>query len=413
MRCVIAVACLVMWLPLWRAEAQPKVTLPMPKPGQLDALVPVMAHSARVVTVSDTHGLLAVGHWTSFADGQVSLIRLDAKGTPAASAAYLKLPKPAGLLKNKNYVTGMAFHPKLPILYAWQDIDGHYTNPVPATTPAEVKQFDHLCVYNLAKDPPELMVHVCRGDEFLFGQQGGALAVDPTGSYLYVPNLREIKNAGSLRFARFPLDADGLPIIAESKDPAPARIKKIEELNTAEKFSPPQITPIEYVHLFNLNAYGSGHCFVPIGKDAVIAGGYQGLMTWRPDDKHATLHGLPLRNSGHVQFAVHPSLPAIFATSHYSPQNSFFRAEHIDGYLTLLPKQYVIEGSKLTGPPAVFSKAKKLAVGGENALYIIDLDDHGFPTGVPTRVLVNCPQVRAMVYSERFERAYVGVEVSK
>ena len=67
----------------------------------------------------------------------------------------------------------------------------------------------------------------------------------------------------------------------------------------------------------------------------------------------------------------------------------------------------------MAGQPVIMPKQKKLLVGGEYQVYVIDLDEKGFPTGDPTQVVVNCSQVRAMVYSERFERAYVGVEVSK
>jgi hypothetical protein len=275
-------------------------------------------------------------------------------------------------------------------------------------------EFDHLCIYNIAKDPPELVVSMCRGVEYIYGQQGGGLAVDPTGSYLYVPNLREIKNAGSLRIGRFPLDADGLPALTDAKDPMAARVKKLTEINAAGKGIPPQMAPIEYVHIFNLNQYGAGHTFVPIGKDIVLSSGAQGLMAWRAEDKHAALHGLPFKFRGHMRFVVHPTAPAVFSTAaHHPPLNSFFRAEQHEGYLTGLPKQYVIEGSILTGPPAILAKQKKLAVGGEYYVYVMSLDDNAFPTGDVTQVYVNCPQVRALVYSERFERAYVGVEVSK
>ena len=80
--------------------AQPKITLTPPKNGKLDSLVPVMAHSARVAAVGDIHGMLAFGHDHTFADAHVSLVKLDAKGNPAAYAMQLKLPKPVALVKN-------------------------------------------------------------------------------------------------------------------------------------------------------------------------------------------------------------------------------------------------------------------------------------------------------------------------
>ena len=180
------------------APAQPTVALVPSKAPRVDALVPVMAQSARCIALSETHGLLAFGHDKTYADAHVSLVKLDAKGTPFAYAIPIKLPKPAALVKNKNYVTGLAFHPKLPLLYVWQEIDVYFTNP-PPPAPPETMQFDHLCIIDISKETPELMLGMCRGLEFIYGQQGGAIAVDATGSFLYVPNIREIKNAGSLR----------------------------------------------------------------------------------------------------------------------------------------------------------------------------------------------------------------------
>ena len=395
------------------AFAQSKITLPPPKTGTIQSLVPVMAQHARCAALSDVHGLLAFGHDKTYPDAHVTLFRLDAKGNPTVFGTPITLPKPAGLVKNKNYVTGLAFHPKLPLLYVWQDLDVFYTNPPPPPPPGTM-EFDHLCVFNIAKETPELLVTFCRGLEFIYGQQGGAVAIDPTGSCLFVPNLREIKNAGSFRLGRFPLDGDGLPALVDAKDPIAVRTKKLMELNTAKPLMPPQLTPIEYVHLFANNQHGSGHTLCPLSKDVLIASVNQGLLTWRPEDKSSALHGMPLQQVGHTRFVVHPTLPAIFATA-ANKQNPdiLFRAEHAEGYLTLLPKQYVIPESELSGPPALLAKQKKVIVGGQYMVYQLDLDDKGFPVGEPIQTQVNCPRVRALIASERFERVYVAVEVSK
>ena len=394
-------------------SAQPTIALVPAKAPRFDALVPVMAQAARCIALSETHGYLAFGHDKTYADAHVSLVKLDAKGTPFAYAIPIKLPKPAALVKNKNYVTGLAFHPKLPLLYVWQEIDVYFTNP-PPPAPPETMQFDHLCILDISKETPELMLGMCRGLEFIYGQQGGAIAVDATGSFLYVPNIREIKNAGSLRIGRYPLDGDGFPALTDAKDPIAARVKKLAELSTAGKAMPPTQTPIEYVTLFHVSGHGCGQAMHPLGKDVLISSVANNLISWRPDDKNAAVHGLPMKFGGHTQFVVHPTLPAIFATtSNYQRPDILVRAEHVEGYLTLLPKQYIIPESKLSGPPAILSKQKKVAVGGQNRVYLIDLDDKGFPTGEFTQTPVNCPQVRTMIYSERFDRLYVGVELSK
>jgi hypothetical protein len=174
------------------------------------------------------------------------------------------------------------------------------------------------------------------------------------------------------------------------------------------------LTPIEYVNLFNVTLYGCGQAFQPLGKDVVIAGVHSGLLTWRPQDKEVTIHGLPLKFSARTEFVVHPRLPVIFAAPyHWVKADSLFRVEHVEGYLTLLPRQYVIPASLLSGPPAIVTKQSKVAIGGQYCVYVVNLDDKGFPSGDVTQVQVNCPQVHTLVYSERYDRLYVGVDVSK
>ena len=103
----------------------------------------------------------------------------------------------------------------------------------------------------------------------------------------------------------------------------------------------------------------------------------------------------------------------LFATAFWNKnEESFYRVEHADGYLSLLPRQYVIPESRLTGPPTVLGNGK-LAIGGRYQVYLVSLDDKGVPTGdvIQTRVL--SPGVRALVYSPKFDRLYVGVELSR
>src|SRR5262249_6912960 len=153
------------------ASAFPKVTFAPPKTGTIKNLVPVMAQSARCAAVSDVHQMLAFGHDKAYTDAQVSLVRLDAQGTPLAYATPIKLPRPSGLDKLPSYVTGVAFHPRLPLLYVWQDFAGVYANPPPAA-PKEVMLFDHLHIVSFAKETPEVLISLCRGQEYIYAQGG-------------------------------------------------------------------------------------------------------------------------------------------------------------------------------------------------------------------------------------------------
>jgi hypothetical protein len=394
------------------ALAQPQTMLRPAKDGQLANLVRVPVPDARSVALSESLGLLAFCQGDKSLDGQVSLVKLDAKGNPAAFATTWKMPRPAALAKFANYGVSAAFHPKLPLLYVWQDITLPYNNP-PPPVPAETQLFDHLCIYNVAKTPPELVVSLCRGPLFIYGMQGGGLAVDSAGEFLYVPNLRDLKNAGSFRFGRFRLDNAGLPVLEEkdAKLPAAARVKRLTEWNAAKGGVPPELTPQEYVYQFAFSFAGAGHSFYPLSRDVVIAGVWPALVSWRPGDKTATLHGLPLKKAGNMLLVPHPKLPLIYVTP--APSDSVFLVHHSDGYLSLLPHQYTFPDTYLTSPPAVLGKAGKLAVGGHHHVYVADLDDEGRVRPEVTRVRVLSPAVRALVYSPRFDKLYVGVEVSR
>ena len=89
---------------------------------------------------------------------------LDGAGLPAGAPTWITLPKPAVLATNVNYPLGLQFHPKLPLLYVWQDI----------TAPPGDKQekhaafsnhleFDHLLLYAIKPGALELVQTGARG----------------------------------------------------------------------------------------------------------------------------------------------------------------------------------------------------------------------------------------------------------
>jgi hypothetical protein len=393
------------------APAQVKITLDAPRLGKVDILTPVTAPSARCVALGEAQGLLAFGHERPHTDADLSLVKLDVQGRPSAAATAWKVPAEKWQEKLPSYIVSVAFHSKLPLLYVWRDVPLNYA--VPASAPAETKLYDHLLIYNVAKDPPELLASLCRGDGYSFGQQGGALTVDPAGQFLYVPNVKEFKT-GFFHFGRFPLDADGLPSVlpeAEAKLPAPQRAKRLTELNAANPFAPPEQTPTEYIYVLAGNPYGCGHSFHLVSNEAIIAGGWNGLITWRPNDNVTPLHALSVRPGVKTLLAAHPALPVLYATPYNT--DSLYRVEHAEGYLTLVPQQWAFPEAKLTSAPAVFAKGTKVAVGGHYGIYVVSLDAQGHATSEAVFARVFNPAVRALVYSPRFDRLYVGVELSK
>jgi hypothetical protein len=392
--------------------AQPQVTLAPAKVGTVPSLVRVAVPPAVSVALSETLGYLAFAHERSYVDAHVSLVKLDAKGNPAAYCTSWKLPRPPEVLAKFGFsALSVAFHPKLPLLYVWQDVGLNYGVPLTGQPPAW-SQFDHLLIYSIAKETPELVVSLFRGEQTHFGMSGGALAVDPAGEFLYVPSVCEAKSR-FLHFGRFRLDGDGMPLAdtADLKLPLPARIKKLVERSVAKTLTPTQITPIEYVHVLPMNLYGGANSIYLLSKDAIITGGPHGVVTWRPDDKLATMHALPVKTPGQTLVSAHPTLPYLFATT--ANTDSFFRVAHADGYLSQLPLQITLPQTRLFSTPMVFDKGKRVAVGGHYYVYIVSLDAKGEPEPAVIKVPVLSPTVRTLIYSERWDRLYVGVEVSK
>jgi hypothetical protein len=395
------------------AVAQPSYTFDAAKKGSLANLTPVIAPSARAAALHDALGILAFIHERNY-DTHVSLFRLDAKGTPSIDASQWKLPCPPGLMKAGNYPLALAFHPKLPLLYVWQDVGIQFGNP-PAAPSAELDPFDHLLVYDVAKDPPTLVTSLVRGKTggILHGQQAGGLTVDRDGTFLYVPNFHDPKNYSYFQFGRFPLDAEGLPDILGEKDgklPRDQRLKKLAERNVAGPLLPPQVTPFNYGYIVCYNQHGAGACFYPLSADAILSSAARGLVLWRPNDKDSGLNAIPLKNVNYVLFAVHPTLPFVYATV---PDATFlYFVRHADGYPTLLPELWTAP-MKLTSKPVVLGKSGKVAVGTIYHLYLFTPDAQGRPGRDLTQVPVFNPAVRAMIYSERFDRLYVSTELSK
>ena len=394
-------------------SAQAPVQLSKAKTGTLANLVTVPVPWAGCAAVGDAANCLAFGHEKSYPHAHVSVVRLDAKGNPAAYSIPLKLPKPAGMVKNANYTLCLTFHPKLPLLYVWQDIDIAYVLAVGLPN-ADLAQFDHLLIYDVAKETPELLASLCRGPEYMYGCTGGAIQADSGGDFLYVPNLRDPKQPGVLKVGRFALDENGLPRLEDDKDaklPLPARLKRLAELNAVTPLSPHQISPQEHVYLFPYNPVGCGQGFHAASRDAVIVGSWNGLVTWRPDDKQVALSGLSIRASGRKFLSAHPILPLVFVSVYNS--DVVFRMEHGEGYLSQLPQAYVFPEASFFTPPALMSKSKKLAMGGRWFVYVVDLDEQGRCRPELTRVQVLNSAVMALVYSERHDRLYVSVEISK
>jgi hypothetical protein len=391
------------------------LTLPDVKDSRVANLQPVTAPEVRCAAVSD-NGWLAFGHRPTYKKGHVSLFRLDAQGKPAAAVAtLLTIPHPAAVARNPNSPVSLVFHPKLPLLYVWQDIQlPPNAPPLPAAT---VKDLDHLLIYSLEKPAPELILSLCRGPEFAHGKTLGSVAVDSAGKRLFIPNLQDPKNAAAVMLGAYDLDADGLPVWSDRSVPkGAAKAARVAAINAAKVAGKPvlpqSLTPYDSTYTFPVSPFGCGYGMVPITDRVLLFGGPYGVMGWEPSNRRVKVHGMFLENFARpYAVAGHPTLPVVYATS--LTYNVAFRLKHADGYLTLMPQKVELTGATLLSPPAVMGRSGKVAFGGSRRVYFVGLNDKGDFKPERTQVVVDNPAVEALVYSEKFDRLYVPVEISK
>ena len=351
-----AIVALVIAVPL--AGADFTIKLGAADLTKLPYIVPVVAPSA-TPAASQTFPWFAVGHRID-KEAQVSLFNLDAQGQATGMPVVLKLPEPPGLAERMTFPLSIAFHPSLPLLYAWQDVEALKGDPAPPVDPAW-NDLDHLLIYSLDGPAPELLLNLCRGAMFHTGNRAGSIAVDAVHGRLYVPNLRfrEKAPADSFGIGWFSLAADGLPIESDEESSEvptplppekaalerPARAAALRALLAAGKPTGAfRHTPPDN---YGFNAPPAGAGFIPISRDVFIVGGTYGPVTWNLADRNAG-PGVPdarelCRLSNRI--TGHPRLPILYASmSGYGYAHAM---EHADGYLTLVPQVLYLNGARI------------------------------------------------------------------
>jgi hypothetical protein len=412
------------------AHGQAKVPVPAVADTTFDNLVRVSAPAASLAVVHDDLGWLLFAHQAKYAEAQVTLHHLEAEGK-LGEPILLKLPKPAALAKYPSYATGLAFHPKLPLLYVWQDIEFPKDErkvplPLAATDAAAVAEFDHLLIYSLESGKPELLVGLARAPQFVYSRPAGSVAVDQAGERLYVPNIAgDPRNTGTT-IGSYVLYPDGIPIVGtvedskalDEKPTAEARAAHIAAIQSAHQarkpVAPQRIAPAGGYHFYPDSAVGSGIGFVPVGRDKVLTGAYHatGLVSWTPEERQCRLQSYQIASEYNYKYpSAHPTLPQVYVSDFGS--GKIYRFEHADANITLVPQRAELAAAHLSTPPVILRKANKLAVGGHQRVFLVSLDDRGKFKPERQQMLVGNHYIQALAYSEKYDRLYAAVEKGK
>jgi hypothetical protein len=388
--------------------------------GTIDFSHRIQAPGAKCMAVSDTVNLVAIGHRPSKEAARVSLYRLDSRGQPADKPVVLNLPRPVWCKDRITYPVSLAFHPRLSLLYVWQDVEA-LKEGTPGEDPA-YKELDHLLIYNVEGEQPELLVGVARGPEYAVGNLAGAIVFDQQARRLYVPNARIVKPQLTPAVGFLTLDSTGLPVVEDKReddkiplDPRKAYAMRTARVAVVQAAVKAGQAPGKYRgtdHNTMLSAWPAGLGFVPVSDDVVLLGGTYGPVTWDEGNRRARIAAIQLHPTYAAycvdRLAGHPTLPVIFSS--LVRTGWIFRMEHADGYLTLVPQHLMLNGAVLHSYPVVLAKRKQVVVGGVNCIHLIALDDKGLFKPERIDVAVKNPEVEALAYSVKFDRLYIAVE---
>ncbi|MEO6848942.1 MAG: hypothetical protein ABI443_14440 [Chthoniobacterales bacterium] len=355
---------------------------------QVANLVQVVSPGALCAAVSETQPLLVVGHKT-VKGTNLSIFTLDASGTPSGvPTAEVALPTSPALQAINRYPLSMAFHPQLPLLYVWQDIDGPADTGDPAKNPV-YNEFDHLLIFSVRADGAlQLVQSAARGPQFAYKKLNGAILVDAINQRIFLPNLQDksIPNPNATAAAGFyRLDVQGMP----AKIPGQTVL------------TPKMVAPL---------VVNAGIGFAAASKDAVVFGVHGGPTVWEFENRRVNASNYYLHNIALCGVTSNPRYPYVYMVGINT--GYLFSMEHVDGFLTLLP-QLASLPTVLTSLPVVMSKQGKVAVGAVNTVYALKLDANGRLTPEMEQTALTNPTVKAMAYSEKLDRLYVPVEALK
>ena len=352
-------------------------------------VVLVAAPGATCAAVHEKTQMLIVGHRAA-EPFELSLFSLDGRGRLTKNKPMpVAMPLPESLATFNQYVLGVAIHPREDLLYVWRDIAG----PKPGTPQAaEVFDlFDRLLIYRMERTGPVMLARTCRGPRFAYEQTFGWIALDPEARRLFLPNLRDA-SSGASQIGYLPLGRNGLPQMVETEQG-----ERVE----AEPIS---------VDVSNLRGHPSGWGFFAPNADVVLFAGPRGVALWDTANRRGALGSFIVIEAPNDNFiGGHHAFPAVYGAGH--GHSVAWRMTQVDGFFTLRPQALGVAGANFHSPPVVIpSKPPVLAIGGVNSLHLLSLDAEGRFTGQIAQIAVQCPEVRALACSQRFNRLYVAVE---
>ena len=363
---------------------------------------------------------LAVGH-VADGRGKVTLFRINQGGEPDQIDS-MDLPRPEGLSALPNQPLAVTFHPKLPVLYAWQDVraQGNQGKKGKQDRKLARQKLDHLVLYRIKDESLKQIGAYCRGPAFAVGQAFGSLTVSGDGKRLFIPNMARpagVDRPGAIGY--FDLDEQGQLV------PALVRVEGERNQRGVNKFEK-KIRP-EWVRtgahrggaarIAFMLSQPTGTGFYAHSKRALTFGTRSGVGLWDTEDRRAELSEVLVAGIGSggdkALPGAHHALPMLYLVRHGTDRA--MAMPHARGFPTLLPRRIRAGGgASFRAPPVVVQGAMHAMVvaSGGNELRFLELDEEGYLTGRSERLRLeqtNRGPIRAYAYAPEVDRLYVAV----
>jgi hypothetical protein len=386
------------------------IQIPAPVPGGDEKCIRAQASQATCAAVSDVGALLIIGVQPTgvappggvppVTDGELLVFPLDAAGAIAkpAEPTKLALTKPPSLAAFRLVPTAIYAHPRLPLVYVWQDIVPTHAAPA-VSAPADVthRDLDHLLIYKVAGPTLQLVKATARGELFTHGFITGYLNSDASPTVvakddrLFLPAIQKPNpptpdgkpTAATPLFGYATLDENGMPA-----------------LDTAGAISVTSVVdPSNYAHVDRPMGV------LPISKQTVLIGGYMQMTSI--DLKSRYTVGIYTIGSHSTRATGNAKYPRFYSVGLNSAW--VYNTEHVDGAFTMLPQQATVAGMAALSYPVLDTKSNRLLIGSGAGLHMIALNEAGVMTGTQ-QYFSTGTAVKAVAYSPKFDRIYVPVE---
>ncbi len=380
---LLGTAIVVLWLAA-PAKAQKIVALQYIHEESFPFIAEFVAPGASEMALSESMRLVAVTHKGEQA-ARVSIYTLDETGAPAATEPMaLELPRRGPLAAHTTYALGVTFHPTLPLLYVWQDVNAPQD---------QAETFEHLLIFRVAHGKAELVQACGKGSDYAAGRKVGYIAFDDRATRLYFPNLTRMEKGKPVNgIGYFRIGKNGLVL---------------PEDGTAEAGFMAQSEVAFSLYIPHDNAGG----FVPVSDEVIIFAGAAGPISWDQVEARQRFSyvGVWPPARPYRRIAAHPTLSVIYMS--LLGTGYVLQLKHAEGYITSN-----FQATTITGPtsrPVVLGNRKMVAFGAKNQIQFISIDDRGYFLPEFRRAVVSSDDVSALSYSEKFDKFYVAVEKGK